>query len=204
MKRFENTIRCFIACMVAVFASMMPTNSFGQSSNKTIVVSNASKDSVILAWLENLYEEEVTVVNDSVKMGKETARLLTDEAYRQVMYPANYTWQMAIQFISKQDIKRACWFLMNLYLINDKNKEVVIKTLATYDKLFKMDKILTNTFYTYVLTDSEIGMVANGEFKVTAPHIIEKKLNALKEMLFYLDKYKTNEEKAEGTADIIK
>lgn len=204
MKRTENIIRRFIICLVAAFISMTATNSFGQTTEQAIPAGSAAKDSTVLSWLEKLYEENVSVEGDSVKMGKETERLLRDEPYRRAMYPANYTWEVAVYFISKQDIKRACWFLMNLYLVNDKNKEVVIKSLATYDKLFKMDKILTNTFYTYVLTDPEIGTIADGEFKVTAPHIIEKKLNALKEMLFYLDKYRTTEVKPEGTAGINK
>lgn len=200
MKRYENIIRCFIAGLATSFLSMTTTNSFSQTSEQAIPAASAAKDSAVLSWLESLYEENVTVEGDSVKMGKETERLLTDEAYRQAMYPATYTWDVAVYFISKQDIKRACWFLMNLYLINDKNKEVVIKSLVTYDKLFKMDKILTNAFYTYVLTDPEIGTLADGEFKVTAPHIIEKKLNALKEILFYLDKYRATEGKAQISA----
>ena len=189
-----------MAGLVTAFLSVTATSSFGQTSEQAIPAGSAAKDSAVLSWLEKLYEENVSVEGDSVKMGKETERVLRDEPYRRAMYPANYTLDVAVYFISKQDIKRACWFLLNLYLINDKNKELVIKSLATYDKLLKMDKILTNTFYTYVLTDPEIGAITDGEFKVTAPHIIEKKLNALKEILFYLDKYRVTEGKAQINA----
>lgn len=177
-------------CLLASVTATIPGKAFSQNSDKAIAADSGSKDSVVLVWLEDLYKEEVTVANDSVKIGKETTRLLSDEVYRSVMYPKAYTWQAAVYFIQRQDIKRACWFLLNLYLINDQNKDLVIKSLLTYDKLLKMDKILTNSFYTYVLSDTEIGSFEDGQYKVTAPHIMEKKLNALKEILFYLDKYR--------------
>lgn len=65
----------------------------------------------------------------------------------------------------------------------------------TYDKLFKMDKILTSTFSTYSLTGPEIGIIDHdGHTEITAPHIFEKKLQVVKELLFYLEKYRTEEE----------
>lgn len=189
MKRFENITYCIITSLIMACVSVISKDSFGQTSDKHIMFDSASKDSVVLAWLQNLYEEGVKVEGDSVTVSAETTRLLTDEPYRLVMYPKTYKWEGVVFFIQRQDIKRACWFMLNLYLDNDKNKELALSSLMTYDKLLRMDKILTNTFYTYVLADPEIGNLADGRFKVTAPHIMEKKLNALREILFYLDKY---------------
>ena len=93
--------------------------------------------------------------------------------------------------------KKALWFFINLYLVDDKNKEVVVKSLLMYDKIFKVEKILVSSFYTYSLTDPEIGTIDGGQSKITAPHIMEQKLNALKAMLFYLDKYKPANRKSE-------
>ena len=140
----------------------------------------------------------MTVTDDSIIVNEETARLLNEEEYRKIIYPKVYTWDMVKNSIQTQDLKKAFWFLMNLYLVNDpanQNKELVIKSLLTYDRLFKMDKLLVNTFYTYIFTDPEIGTIADGHSKVTAPHIMDKKLNALKEILFYLDKYKPKDRK---------
>ena len=153
-------------------------------------VKNRAQDSAILVWLKELYEPGVVVGEDSIFLNKESERLLTDKEYRQVMYPAIYTWQAAINFIQKQEIKKALWFFINLYLVNDQNKELVVKSILTYDKIFKMEKMLVSSFYTYSLTDPEVGTIEEGHSKVTAPHIMEKKLNALKALLFYLDKYK--------------
>jgi hypothetical protein len=117
------------------------------------------------------------------------------------MYPATYTWEAAADLIKKQEIKKAVWYFINLYTINDENKELVIKSLLVYNKFFKMDKVLMGSFYTYSLTDPEIGKIANGHSEITAPHIMEKKLNALKAMLYYLDKYKLADVKKEAKKD---
>lgn len=190
--RYFKIAAC-LPLIILLVLCMKPGNSAGQvTAQEAVVTDSMSKDSVILKWIEDLYKEDVTIVNDSVKIGKETTRLISDESYRKVMYPLNYSWEMVVYFIGKHDIKRACWFLLNLYLADEKNKELVIKSLLAYDKVFKMDKILTNTFYTYILADSEAGSVVDGEFKLTAPHIMDKKLNGLREILFYLDKYRND------------
>jgi hypothetical protein len=146
-----------------------------------------------LAWLKDLYEPGVSLQADSLLINKEAERLLSDKEYRQTMYPAAYTWEAAAHLIQKQEIKKAIWYFINLYTINDQNKELVIKSILVYDKFFKMEKVLMSSFYTYSLTDPEIGKIENGHSEITAPHIMEKKLNALKAMLFYLQKYKPKE-----------
>ena len=158
-----------------------------------------TKDSV-LVWLKDLYEPGVKIEHDSMVISKESERLLHDKEYRKVMYPAVYSWDMAKVFIQQQEIKKALWFFINLYLVNDKNKEMVVQSILVYDKLFKMEKMLVSSFYTYSLTDPEIGTIEEGNSKITAPHIMEKKLNALKAMLFYLDKYKPKDRKDDSTS----
>ena len=159
-----------------------------QNANTQKALSIA-KDSLLI-WLKDLYEPGVKVTDDSILVNKESERLLNDKEYRLIMYPAVYTWSPAINFIQEQEIKKALWFFINLYLINDKNKEIVVKSLLMYDKVFKVEKILVSSFYTYSLTDPQIGTIDGGQSKITAPHIMEQKLNALKAMLFYLNKYK--------------
>jgi hypothetical protein len=181
--------------LILLLMVLVPKVHFGQSAAGSVMVDTTSKDSVIMAWLENLYKEGVTVANDSVTLSEETNRLLTDEAYRKIIYPGSYNWDRVRSFIQAQDLRKAYWYMINLYLTDEKSKEMCVQFLLMYDRLFKMDKILVNTFYTYVLTDPEIGNVVNGHFKVMAPHIMEKKLTALREILFYLDKYKPENRK---------
>ena len=168
--------------------------SYGQT-DVPLVVESAKKYESGIAWLKDLYEPGVTMQADSLLINKEAERLLNDAQYRQTIYPAKYTWEAAARFIQKQEIKKAVWYFINLYNLNDENKELVIKSLLVYDKYFKMDKVLMSSFYTYSLTDPEIGKIEDGHSEITAPHIMEKKLNALKAMLFYLDKYKSEGKK---------
>ncbi len=177
-----------LVAYLIVILCLIFTNSYAQTTvaSKTDV----AKDSSIMDWMKDLYEPGVSLSADSLSISKETERLLTDKEYRSTVYPQNYTWQAAISFIKKRELKKALWFFINLYLINDQNKELVVKSILVYDKIFKMDKVLVSSFYTYSLTDPEIGKIEEGHSEITAPHIMEKKLNALKGMLFYLDKYK--------------
>ena len=183
----------FIVFLISVFC-FVSAKSYGQTAVLP-VADTAIQHKYDLAWLKDLYEPGVSLQADSLLINKEAERLLNDEQYRQTMYPATYTWEAAGHFIQKQEIKKALWYFINLYTINDQNKEVVIKSILVYNKVFKMDKALMSSFYTYSLTDPEIGKIENGHSEITAPHIMEKKLNALKAMLFYLDKYKSEEKK---------
>ncbi len=144
-------------------------------------------DSAVMVWLKDLYEPGISVEGDSIKINDEARRLINDKSYRNEMYPAVYTWEAALTYIKKQELKKAFWFLINLYDVNDKNKDLIVKSLTVYDKIFKMDKILPSVFYTYSLTDPEIGSVEGGHSEVTAPHILERKLNAMKAIMFYLE-----------------
>lgn len=191
---FNKLLILFSFCGILCF---LPFNSRGQVVNSS-QSSDVNKDSTVLQWVKHLYEAGIVVSEDSIILNEEVKRLLSDEQYRQIIYPATYTWETAKSFIQRQELQKAFWFFINLYLINDKNKELVIKSILIYDKLFKMDKILVSTFYTYSLTDPEVGTIEGGHSKVTAPQAMEKKLNALKEMLFYLDKYKTADKKTDN------
>lgn len=159
---------------------------------------NLSTEAQISTWIKDLYEPDVSVAEDSVFINAEASKLMQDVQYRNLLYPKTYTWQAALAFVQKQELKKAFWYFMNLYSENDQNKELVIQAILTYDKLFKMDKVLVSTFYTYSLIDPEIGSIKDGHSQITAPHIMEKKLQVLKELLFYLDKYKS--ENKESTA----
>jgi hypothetical protein len=191
MKRLQNILP---ALLIATIHFLSPGRSSGQGGDSRTTAINISQDSAVAAWLEDLYAEAVTVGEDSIVVSPEAKRLLVDEVYRGLMYPKIYSWEVTVELIKRLELKKAFWYMVNLYMADARNKDIVVKSLMTYDRLFKMEKVLVNSFYTYVLADPEIGTLTGGEFKVTAPHIMEKKLNALKEILFYLDKYRTKEE----------
>lgn len=143
----------------------------------------------ILEWMENLYEHGISATEDSIFINEESLRLMNDESYRNTIYPTIYTWEMTTRFLSSQELKKAFWYMINLYSVNDQNKNLVIKSVLTYNKLFKMDEVLEATYKTYALTDPAIGTFHDGKSDITNPHILEKKLNSLKEILYFIEKY---------------
>ncbi len=159
----------------------------------------ARQDSIITTWLENLYVEGVSVQGDSIIISPETQMLLSDEKLRQIAYPKTYEWNAVVEFIKKQQLKMAFWYMINLYMTDEKSKQAAVKSLLVYDRFLKMDKVLTSTFYTFIFADPQVGTITNGHQSVTAPQVMDKKLNALKEILYYLNKYKPEEKK--GTHD---
>ncbi len=187
MSRQTNSIHLLV--FLIAFVCFLSAKGYSQTAIIPLGDS-AKKYESGTAWLKDLYEPGVSLQADSLVINKEAERLLNDTQYRQTLYPAKYTWEAAASYIQKQEIKKAVWYFINLYTLNDENKELIIKSLLVYDKFFKMDKVLMSSFYTYSFTDPEIGKIENGHSEITAPHIMEKKLNALKAMLFYLDKYK--------------
>jgi len=141
-----------------------------------------------LAWLVDLYEVGTDVSGDTVLINTETRIILDNEDYRDSIYPEVYTWSATTRLMSNQELKKAFWYLLNLY-VDDDNRDLVIKSILTYNSLFHMDQIMEATYKTYALLDPEIGEYVNGKSLITAPHILEKKLNALKEILFFIEKY---------------
>lgn len=161
------------------------TNAFSQSSSNTL---DTSSNASIMAWIQDLYAPGVTVTDDSILISEEAQRLLEDTTYRSLIYPRVYTWEPVVKFIETQDLKHAFWYMINLYSISDTYKNLVVKSILAYDSIFKMNKVLPNTFATYSLLDPEIGSFNEGHSEVTAPHILEKKLQVVKELLYYLEK----------------
>ncbi len=179
--------------LLIVFLCITALKGYSQAT-ESLAINTSEKEAYSLKWLQDLYEPGVSMKNDSLVINKEAERLLNEASYRSTIYPAAYTWEAAAEFIKRNEIKKALWYFINLYTINSQNKEMVIKSLLVYNKVFKMDKALMSSFYTYSLTDPEIGKIENGHSEITAPHVMEKKLNSLKAMLFYLNKYKSAEE----------
>lgn len=169
---------------------------FGQQKTDSSRLS-AEQKIQFTEWLTNLYKPGVEVMGDSVSVSKETSLLMENEAYRNLVFPKTYTWDVTQQLIKKQALKIAFWYLINLYSTDKPNKEVAIRSVVAFNEVFKMDEVLKSVFYTYALVDPEVGSIANGHSEVTAPHILENKLQALKELLLYIEKYNADKGKAQ-------
>ena len=143
-----------------------------------------------ITWLENLYDAGTDFSGDTVILNNEAIKILHNEEYRNLIYPDVYTWSVTTRLMSNQELKKAFWYLLNLYAEDD-DRDLIIKTLLTYNSLFRMDEIMEATYKTYAILDPQIGSFENGRSQITAPHILERKLNALKEILFLIKRHTT-------------
>jgi hypothetical protein len=146
-------------------------------------------------WLKELYEEGISKNGDSIRISDEVIKLYNNSSYRDLLYPTSYDWPSTLGFMQKNELKKAFWFLINLYDQKEENKPLVLKALVAYNASLDMNKILTNTFYTYCYADPLVSKIVDNSPEIHSPHILEAKLMILKELLFFLDKYKTESEK---------
>jgi len=148
-----------------------------------------------LNLLTELNTRGVDLVDDSLMVSEEFNKLVKDEKYRSSFYPEIYSWEQTINYINNKELKKAFWFLINLYPVNDKNKSLVVRSIISYDQVFKMDKVLINTFYTYAFTDPEVGIIVNNTPEITRPDILENKLRTVNELIKYIVYYRNQKNK---------
>ncbi|MFW6275304.1 MAG: hypothetical protein ACOC2M_01565 [bacterium] len=154
---------------------------------------DSSNQNKVIDKLIDLSQKGVEITNDSLIIGEEFQKLLTDKNYQIKVFPEKYTWEQTKIFINQQELKKAFWYMINLYSESPKDKEIVIGSILYYDNLFKMDKVLINTFYTYCYLDPEVGEINEGVPEILRPDILENKLNDLKEILGYIRYFRENE-----------
>ncbi len=147
----------------------------------------SEKDKEILTWVGTMYEQGVRVEKDSVILSTEVQQILADDALRASLYPKEYTWEQAMVLMQHMELKKAFWFLINLY---PQNKELVMRTVLGYDELFEMDHALIATFYTYAMLDPEVCEFVDSKPVVKRPDVVETKLASTREMVGYVLSYR--------------
>ena len=192
---YFRTFKTSVTFLLVIGITVIAQQGFSQAGQSS---SQVDKNEIIIDWVKDLYEPGVSLDEDNVLINEESRRLLNDVNYRKLMYPDQYTWGVAMEFIKRQELNKAFWYFINLYRTDDKNKELVVKSVLTYNRIFKMEEIMVSTFYTYCYMDPEVAKIVDGKSEITAPHILEEKLMVVKEILFYLDKFKEETDSSVG------
>lgn len=151
-----------------------------------------------IEWLNDLYEHGVEMTDDSIYITQEVLTLLGDNDYRNEFYANQSNWPKALEYIKENELKKACWNMINLSMINQYSQEKVVKTYLTYNQMFDMEKVLISSFYTYCYTDPAIGYIEDGKPIIKAPHILEEKLQAVKEIIYFANRYERDKTIEEG------
>lgn len=137
-------------------------------------------------WLSDMYEVGIEQHDDSLKISDEVRKIVTDKEYQKKLYPSTYTIPEAGALMKNMEIKKAMWYLINIYGKSEEYNKVVMNIILPFEQGLEMDKVLVSTFYTYALVDPQIGSVANGKVQITRPDLLEQKFNNLKEMIAYI------------------
>ena len=153
-----------------------------------------------LLWLMELGEKGLDFRGDTLILGSEAQRLLEDEDYRELVYPDTYTWEQAVWLIENQELKMAFWYFINLYPESQTNKEVVVNSILAYDRLFRMDEMMANTFYTYCFTDPKVSHIVDGTPEVVRPDLLEEKLRSVREIVGYIHYFRNQQDSASQDA----
>lgn len=175
-----------IAILLFMIFCCFQISVFAQSSDSLKLGKTQSVELSQYSKLAELNDKGIEITKDSLVLGKEFRKVLNDENYRAMLYPETYSWQQAVDFIQSQELKKAFWYFINLYPENDVNKELVIKSILTYDRLFKMDEIIVNTFYTYCFMDPKVSKIIDGKPEIFRPDLLESKLRNVKEIVSYI------------------
>ena len=172
--------------LLTLLICYFPLILFGQTHNSE----KTRYDEASISWLAELAEKGYEIKDDSILVSKEFQRILQDSAYRELLYPKTYTWTKTTNLIQTQQLKQAFWYMINLYPKSEKNKKMAVRSVLAYEKVFKMDEVLLNTFYTYSFMDPEVSEVNNGIPEITRPDIMEAKLRNVKEIIGYIHIYR--------------
>ena len=158
---------------------------------------NLSKEESVevLKWYLEISEKGIEKIGDSVIYSKEFVKVLNNEKYRDFLFPKEYKMEVAANLIDYKLLKQAFWYFINLYPKDEDTKKIVIQSVLAYDKIFKMDEVLVNTFYTYSFMDPEISIIKDGKPEIVRPDILEAKLANVEEMVNYVLKYRAQQKK---------
>lgn len=178
-------IICLLFCL--------PFIGSGQGQDSVSTAQKAFLKETIVS-LDELSKKGLEMDGDSVVASEEFLKLINDPDYRSQVYPETYTWQQAVNFMSVVDLKKAFWFYINLYPESETNKELVLKAVLSYDRLIKMEEVLTNTFNTYCYADPEVSVIKEGKPEIIRPDILEAKLRNVKEIVGYIHSYRKQQQ----------
>jgi hypothetical protein len=177
----KNILTSLWCCLFVVFAYCQSKD----SSVKQITIT-PEMEKYWTTWINDLYDIGIQVTHDSIKMNEEAKKIVRDTDYQKMIYPKYYTWEAAAYLLKNMQLKKACWYLINLYASDSTNKLLVVRSLVPYDQIVEMDKVLTSTFYTYAMLDPNVSRFTNGRYQVLRPDVLENKFKTVKEIISYV------------------
>ena len=179
---------------LTVFCQPGPVSTPPRPASSPQVVSNE-------VWLRHIYDMGVDNSGDTLRIGPESRRVLNDASYRKPLYPARYTWPLTVALLKQMEIKKALWFLINIYATDPPSREMALRTVLAYEEVCATDKALLGAFYTYAFMDPQVSTIRNGKLSITRPDVLEGRLKTTREMIAHILNYRQIKRKAGVTGN---
>ena len=135
-------------------------------------------------WVESLTEKGVSSDDKEIFFSEEGIKLLNDSLYRAKIYKDKYSLYDVGISLSNMDIKLAFWQMINIY---PQKRDTLIQYIYAYDKILPVDEIVLASFYTYAFFDPRITKINTGRPEVYRPDIFEEYFRRTKEIVYYLN-----------------
>ncbi|MCW3110723.1 MAG: hypothetical protein JWQ09_5229, partial [Segetibacter sp.] len=172
--------------ILVITLQVLGMSSFCQDSTAAKKMAREETEKYWQTWIKDLYEVGVEQTKDSIKVSAEVKKIILDSNYRKTIYPAAYTLPVSADLLKRMEIKKAMWYLINMYGPNKESKDMVLKIILPFEQGLEMDKVLISTFYTYAMIDPSVGSLKNGKIVINRPDLLEQKFNTVKEMVGYI------------------
>ncbi len=171
----------FLVCNFFVFVQL-----WAQEPAASILGVTPDQEAQYKAWIDDLYEMGVEIRGDSIFIAEEARKAALDSSYRLILYPPEYTWADAQYLMKQMHLKIGFWYMINLYMLQEANKEAVLRFLIPFDEIFEMDRVLTAVMYTYGMMEPGVMMIVDGKPDIRHPEIAEMKLAQVKEIIRHI------------------
>ena len=93
------------------------------------------------------------------------------------------------------EIKKALWFLINIYASDPPSREMALRTVMAYEEVCATDKALLGSFYTYAFMDPRVSTIKNGKLSINRPDVLEGRLKTTREMIAHILNYRQTKRK---------
>ncbi len=131
----------------------------------------------------------IRLEENNLFISPECKRLLSDQDYRQSIYPENYTFEQLPNILAKNRIL-GLWYIINLYeqaplFAVELTKDLIISTQ------FKSSEFV-DAFYTYAYADPRFVSIKDGEYALMQPELLENCIETTNLLVHYAKRLESN------------
>lgn len=138
----------------------------------------------------NTIEAGIKFTGNVLFISDENKRLLTDETYRDQIYPHTYTFQSLSVLIEKGNMSLALWHMINLYQTNPVFTILIVNDISVLDV---QGEHFVEAFHTYAYTDPRVSKIENGSYELMTPEALDKHIAATNALAYFLARVQAGE-----------